>query len=85
MIKYHISFEKPWQHQVQFNAQFDCSGKQVVTLQLPIWRPGRYELGNFAKYLLNIEFKNENGEELKFCSKNNHSWDIQCKGSKSIH
>ena len=84
MTIYEISFDKPWQKTVHFNAQFECSQENDLTLQLPIWRPGRYELGNFAKYLLNIEFKDERGEKLRSCSRNNHSWSVNCSNSAMV-
>ena len=48
MTKFTFGIENPHQQYVHISAVFDTSTVQTV-LQLPSWRPGRYELGNFAK------------------------------------
>ena len=41
-----------------FRATFPERGPEqegTWSLQLPTWRPGRYELGNFAQYIMRVE------------------------------
>ena len=42
-----------------------------VYVQLPAWRPGRYELANFAKNIKNLEARTLNNKVLKFKKKIN--------------
>ena len=45
---------------IHFSATFP-ERKDAWTLQLPTWRPGRYELGNFAQYVLWVEGIDQEG------------------------
>ena len=48
MIHYTLSTENPSAQYIQISMQFEPTN-EVERIQLPAWRPGRYELGNFAK------------------------------------
>jgi predicted metalloprotease with PDZ domain len=37
-----------------------------LELQLPAWRPGRYELGNFAKNVKRVDVFDENDKPLVY-------------------
>ncbi|MBX7182584.1 MAG: PDZ domain-containing protein [Bacteroidia bacterium] len=63
-------------------AFFQSNGDLIV--QLPDWRPGRYELGNFAKNILHFEPRNENNEVLAFQKTGKSSWLILTNGSNSV-
>jgi predicted metalloprotease with PDZ domain len=47
-MKYSISIDQPQQQYIQITAFF-TSASETLDFYLPSWRPGRYELGNFAK------------------------------------
>ena len=65
MIHYTLSTENPSAQYIQISMQFEPTS-EVITIQLPAWRPGRYELGNFAKNIKGFNVVNENGQELLF-------------------
>ena len=48
-MKYIISYQKPHTHFIDIEFIADNIKQDEVLIQLPSWRPGRYELGNFAK------------------------------------
>ena len=48
MIHYTFSTENPAAQYVQISMKFEPTNA-IEKIQLPSWRPGRYELGNFAK------------------------------------
>jgi predicted metalloprotease with PDZ domain len=48
MVRYEFRIEQPNQQYIQITAFFETNEEQL-TVHLPAWRPGRYELGNFAK------------------------------------
>mgnify|MGYP003687918931 CR=1 FL=1 len=50
-----------------------------VLLQLPSWRPGRYELANFAKNIQKFDIQSENGDALDFVKKSKDQWDVDKK------
>ena len=47
-MNYKLDTSNSSQHYLDIEFRAKVSGKKT-TLQLPAWRPGRYELGNFAK------------------------------------
>jgi predicted metalloprotease with PDZ domain len=47
-MKYRIQTKSPQQQYLQITAEFEVN-QASLALQFPAWRPGRYELGNFAK------------------------------------
>ncbi|MCC2546199.1 PDZ domain-containing protein [Hymenobacter sp. BT175] len=55
MIHYHVSFANPLTFYVQVQLTFDVPAEAgAVELQLPAWRPGRYELQNFAQKIQRV-------------------------------
>ena len=52
MIYYTISYSHPHRHFVDFQFSTKTLGKEKMQFQLPAWRPGRYELANFAQKIL---------------------------------
>jgi predicted metalloprotease with PDZ domain len=55
-----------------------------VELQLPAWRPGRYELQNFAKNIQIFEVFDENEQKLSARKITKDRWEVQANGAKSI-
>lgn len=66
----------------------ECSIENIQTdeieLQLPAWRPGRYELQNFAKNIQVFEVFDENGQKLQTSKITKDRWKVQTNGAKSI-
>ncbi|RPD46453.1 M61 family peptidase [Hymenobacter sediminis] len=67
MIHYHVSFENPLTFYVQIQMTFEVAtaATEALELQLPAWRPGRYELQNFAQKLQHVVIEDAaSGEAL---------------------
>ncbi|MCA6079233.1 M61 family metallopeptidase [Fulvivirga sedimenti] len=58
---------------VTFEANEVKSGS---ILQLPIWRPGRYEAAHYAKYVRDMRIHNDQGEELPVSKRNASTWEL---------
>lgn len=84
-MKYIVSYEHPHNHYI--DIEFICDRiKGVETLvQLPAWRPGRYELGNFAKNVQKWTAFDEKGNPLKFEKVSKDCWTVFTKGVKELH
>ena len=65
MSKFTFSIENPSQQYIQISAQFNVT-EDVTFVQLPSWRPGRYELGNFAKNVRNFVVLDQSNQKLDF-------------------
>ena len=63
MIKYIFSCKNAHKHFIDINLKVKTCGEKSISFQLPSWRPGRYELADFAKtykngmLLMKIEMK----------------------------
>ena len=83
MIQYEVSCDSPNQHYIRFKANFPVT-KEVKTLHLSAWRPGRYELGNFAKNIREFNVLGAENKPLSFKKTNKSSWEIQTDNTKEI-
>ncbi|MBA3682719.1 MAG: M61 family peptidase [Bacteroidetes bacterium] len=84
MIKYLMHQKNPASHYVYIDMLIDSVSQDTLQLQLPAWRPGRYELGNFAKNIKRVDVFNEKNEALTFHKLNKDLWEINSKGASSI-
>ena len=59
-----------------FEAHFPnrIEGERVCEVQLPVWRPGRYERGDFAQYILKMVGLDESGNEIRLEKSDLHRW-----------
>ena len=58
----------------------DNNNENTVLLQLPAWRPGRYELANFAKNIQKFEVSTMNNKSLKVKKVSKDRWEVNTKG-----
>ncbi|MBI1221934.1 MAG: M61 family peptidase [Bacteroidetes bacterium] len=65
-------------------AEFSTHGRDEMEIQLSSWRPGRYEIGNFAKNIRKFEVYSQDGEVLGFHKINKDRWLIHCSGKDKI-
>lgn len=84
MIQYTFYQKNTHAHYVYIDMLFDTNAVAFIELQLPAWRPGRYELGNFARNIKKPEFFNEAEAPLPFTKLTKDLWRIETKGCKRI-
>lgn len=84
MIEYLIKYDHPHRHFVSFEGTFPTENKDHIRLQLPAWRPGRYELGNFAKNIRHWRAYDVDGNLLSYKKITKDCWEIETKGSTSV-
>ncbi len=84
MITYTFYQKNPASHYIYIDLEIDLVSEAFLNLQLPAWRPGRYELGNFAKNIKRVDVFNDKGETLNYTKLNKDSWQIETLGSKKI-
>lgn len=83
-MKYKISYSNPHTHYIDIECSIENISLPQIELQLPSWRPGRYELGNFAKNIQQFKVINAKGEALSFKKTSKDSWSINTKGESVI-
>lgn len=82
MICYKISSSQPNTRWIEVQMTVSTKGEESIHLQLPSWRPGRYELGNFAKNVSG--FKAKGKSELISNKITKDLWEIKNDGSETI-
>ncbi len=66
MIKYKLFLKNPSSHYIYVDLVVDNINADTLQLQLSAWRPGRYELGNFAKNIKKLDAFDVKGNALEF-------------------
>ena len=84
MIKYNISYKNPHKHLIDFELTTSTKNKEKLQFQLSAWRPGRYELADFAQNIINWQAYNEKDEKLSFKKITKDLWEAECKNCNEI-
>jgi len=82
-MKYIVSYTRPHNHYIDIEFIADVNASETL-VQLPAWRPGRYELGNFAKNIQKWAAFDEKGNALKFKKITKDLWEVQTAGAKTL-
>ncbi|MDX2191661.1 MAG: PDZ domain-containing protein [Bacteroidota bacterium] len=84
MVNYKIKYSQPHKHILEMEATFLPNGSNIRELQLAAWRPGRYELQNYAQNILNFQAKNEQDQLLLVTKTNRNTWQITSDGKEKM-
>jgi predicted metalloprotease with PDZ domain len=85
MIKYSIGCHNPNLHYIQVSAEFmDFNNKNTVQIQLPSWRPGRYELQNYVQNVRSFIVKGLDGQVLEANKITKDCWEVILNGHNHI-
>jgi predicted metalloprotease with PDZ domain len=57
---------------------------ETIQLQLPAWRPGRYELQNFSRNIPNLKAYNIKNEEISCTKITRDKWEIETKNEIAV-
>jgi len=69
---------------LQIEFQIPNSGLHAIQVQLPAWRPGRYELQNFAKNIRNFSASRPDGTSLSSKKISKDRWEIQPQADETV-
>ncbi|MEC9209446.1 MAG: M61 family peptidase [Bacteroidota bacterium] len=84
MIDYTISYSNPHRHFVDFELSTTTNGAEKIQFQLAAWRPGRYELANFAQNIQKWAAFDDNNNPLAFKKITKDLWEVNTAGVKGI-
>ena len=84
-MKYIISYSKPHRRYVNIEFIADQIDSDELTIQLPVWRPGRYELGSFAKNIQQWAAFDAAGNALAFQKTSKDTWKVATKDIATVH
>lgn len=83
MTAFKFDIENPNQQYIQISVTFKVSGNDTI-VQLPSWRPGRYELGNFAKNVKSFKVFSKDNSLLSALKVTKDSWKVDTSGLDEI-
>lgn len=84
MIQYKLFLKNPSSHYIYVDLTIGNIQSDSITLQLPAWRPGRYELGNFAKNIKRVDVFDNKNNNLEYTKTSKDQWRINTKGVNEI-
>lgn len=76
-MHYRLSSPVPENHFIDVECSIDRIAAETIEIQLPAWRPGRYELQNFAKNIQRFSVFDTAGNPLIFRKITKDRWLIQ--------
>ena len=84
MHSYFISSPNPSRGLLEIEFKIDRIQTNKIEIQLPAWRPGRYELQNFSKNILFIKAFSSHGFPLEMQKISKERWIVKTEGEHEI-
>ncbi len=75
-MEYTISFQNPLDHFVDIRLTCPSQDRRSVDFLLPAWRPGRYELANYAQNIRNFKSEDAQGQPLSSNKVSRNKWRV---------
>ncbi len=76
MPKYTFSYENPNTHFLNIRFELEKPNKEATRLYIPAWRPGRYQMADFARYVQQWYPYDGKGKPLSFQKVAKDCWEI---------
>lgn len=83
MVNYRFSIEQPNQQYVRITVDFPVTSGELE-IQLPSWRPGRYQLGNFAKNVKGFKVTDDKHKKRVATKLTKDRWLVETEGANTI-
>lgn len=77
MIKFDVTYTLPQHHFIDFTMYIEGNKDSLLNIHLPSWRPGRYEIGNFAQNVQQVTVTNAMQQPLKSFKTGKDTWQIE--------
>ena len=82
-MKFTFDIQSPQQQYIQITATLKATGKET-TVHFPAWRPGRYQLGDFAKNVNHFKVLTKENKSIPYQKTNKNTWIVQTEGCNEI-
>lgn len=83
-MNYTISYQNPHLHYIDIQLEVLVNDEPTLQFQLPAWRPGRYELGNFAKNIQKWAAFDQDGTKLNSKKLTKDLWQVDTNGATKV-
>ena len=82
-MKYTFSINAPQQQFISISVEINTAEEKTI-LQFPTWRPGRYQIADFAKNTKLFNVFDENGKHIAFKKLNKSAWEVDTANTSKI-
>ena len=83
-LHYSVSIKNPHRHFIHFRTVIPAMGQDELKVRLASWRPGRYEMGSFAKNVRCWKATDMQGAPLQHNKTASHQWVVNARGQSQI-
>jgi predicted metalloprotease with PDZ domain len=83
-LTYTVSYRFPNRQLIDIELHVINVNEETLDIHLPNWRPGRYELGNFARNIRSFGVFDANNQPLPFEKIAKNVWSVSCAGANEI-
>lgn len=83
-MKYRFSPLNPNSRLIEITVETLCPDGGVLELQLPAWRPGRYELANYAQHIHEWRVESESGKSLAAQKITKDRWQVKAAAGETV-
>lgn len=80
---YHLTLQDPSRHLLSITCTFSLPAGRHL-LQLPVWRPGRYERQAYARNIADLKAQTTNGDSLELKLTQTHSWSLNLAQKEEV-
>jgi predicted metalloprotease with PDZ domain len=84
MTQYIINYGNGTQNIIEIEVKIDNISENELFFQLPAWRPGRYELGNFGQNMFPLHAFDQNNKQINCSKVTKDRWKINCENVTKI-
>ena len=84
MPHYRLSYTKPHRHFIDIECRVENVVEDEIEIRLPAWRPGRYQLSDFAKNIQRFEVQDKAGKNLEFEKVAKDRWIVQTGSTDEV-
>jgi predicted metalloprotease with PDZ domain len=81
---YQMAFGVANSHLIQITLTVSAASKSEILFRLPAWRPGRYQIQNYAGNVQDVKAVSESGLPLPVRKTDKQSWLVQTNGAKTV-
>jgi predicted metalloprotease with PDZ domain len=83
MVHYTFGISNPSRQYIQIQVVFELVEDEFI-FRLPAWRPGRYELGNFAKNIKGLKVFNDKNKRIDVEKIEKDAWKVNASNTSLI-
>jgi predicted metalloprotease with PDZ domain len=85
MIQTQISCSNPASQFLDLQLRISCVAGEIIRLQLPAWRAGRYQLANYAQNIRGVRATSSQGISIPFAKTSKDRWELVTPEQMTLH